>query len=380
MHKKLGFGCMRLPLTDPDDCRAIDTAELSRMVDEFLSRGFDCFDVAATYHDGCCEAAMRHALTERHPRTSYRLCDKLPTMQVENAAQQEDIFRRQLERCGVEHFDRYLVHCATEEFFARAEALESFRFVLRKRDEGLAGEAGFSFHGSPELLERILTEYPQMDFVQLQINYVDWELTPVAARRCYETARRHGKPVVAMCSQKGGLLASIPPSAERLLRAVNPGQSPSEWALRFAASPHGVDTVLSGMSSLREVRQNCQAMENPQPLDAFEIETLARAAAAIVDTAPVQCTSCGYCTAACPAGIPIPDYLSLYNSEIESRRTGSGSRRDRRGVCSSGRGAASSCTACGACERTCPQRLGIIDPLRRISKMFETEAGAPAAV
>ena len=367
---------MRLPLTDPDDCRAIDGEELRRMVDTFLARGFSYFDVAATYHDGHCEAAIRRALTERHPRTSYRLCDKLPTMLLDDPAQQEQTFRRQLEQCGVERFDRYLIHCATAEFYNRAESLDSFRFVLRMREQGLADEVGFSFHGSPELLDIILTKYPEMDFVQLQINYVDWDLTPVAARRCYETARRHGKPIVAMCSQKGGLLADIPAQAERILRSVNPDQSPSEWALRFAASPEGIDTVLSGMSSLREVRQNCDAMQNAQPLDAFEAATLARAAVEIIASSPVQCTSCGYCVPSCPADIPIPDYLSLYNSEIEARRTGFGSRRDRFGFYAEGHGAASSCTACGACERRCPQRLHIIESLRRVAETFELQSVA----
>ena len=358
MSKKLGFGCSRLPLVDPDDSRSIDIAELSMMADIFIACGFDCFDVAPTYHDGRCEGAIRKALTERYPRTSYRLCDKLPTMQVESAAAQERIVAEQLERCGVERFDRYMVHCATDEFYRRAEALGSFGFVLQMRDKGLTDEAGFSFHGSPELLDDILTKYPDMDFVQLQINYVDWELTPVAARRCYETARRHGKPVVAMCTQKGGLLSGIPATAAKILREVNPDASPSEWALRFAASPEGVVTVLSGMSSLEEMRQNCAAMRNAQPLDAFEAQTLARAAAAIIESAPVQCTSCGYCVSSCPAGIPIPDYMAMGNTAGEPLPSDDTIRR----------GSASECMACGMCERRCPQHLRIIDTLRRVMR------------
>lgn len=362
---------MRLPLTDPDDCRAVDGEELRRMTDAFLARGGNYFDVASTYHDGHCETAIRRALTERHPRHSYRLCNKMPVMQLTDAAQQQHIFDRQLERCGVEHFDRYMVHCATAEFFERAEAFGCFAFVRRMRERGLVGQSGFSFHGSPELLDRILTQYPDTDFVQLQINYMDWERAPVEARRCYETARRHGKPVTAMCTQKGGLLADVPPAAERILRAVAPELTPSAWALRFAASPEGIDIVLSGMSSLHEVRQNCDAMESAQPLDAFELQTLARAADEIEASTPVQCTACGYCVAGCPADIPIPDYLSLYNSEVESQRTGSGSRRDRYGFYAEGRGAASSCRACGVCERTCPQHLRIIESLRRAAALFE---------
>lgn len=353
MSKKLGFGCMRLPLAGRDGSRSIDMAELTLMVDEFLARGFDYFDVAATYLDGMCETAIRRALVDRHPRTGYRLCDKLPVMQLADAAQQERTFRGQLERCGVERFDSYMVHCATEDFFRRAEHLGSFGFVLRKRDEGVVGRAGFSFHGSPELLERILTRYPEMDFVQLQINYVDWQLTPVRARLCYETARRHGKPIVAMCPQKGGLLADVPPRAERLLREAAPGVSPSEWALRFAAGPEGVETVLSGMSSLHEVRRNCMTMENPQPPDGFELETLARAAAEIVDAMPVQCTGCGYCLPACPSKIDIPACLTLRNSS--------------HGVRSGVHRAAAECCGCGNCERSCPQHLPVIESLRRVA-------------
>ena len=354
MAARLGFGCMRLPLAERDGRRTVDMAELRRMVDAFLDSGFDCFDVAPTYCEGLCEDAVRRALTERHPRSRYRLCDKLPVMQIADAAHQERTFGEQLIRCGVERFDRYLVHCATEGFWLRAEALGSFDFVLRKRDEGLVGEAGFSFHGSPELLDRILTQYASMDLVQLQINYLDWELTSVCARRCYETARRHGKRVVAMCTQKGGLLAAVPPSAERILRRADSTLSPSEWALRFAASPDGVDTVLSGMSSLREVRRNCKTMQRVQPMDGYELEVLAQAAAEIAAAAPVQCTGCGYCVAGCPSKIPIPECLSYCNST-----SGSGLRT--RPV------AAAECSGCGNCERICPQRLPIIESLRRVA-------------
>lgn len=377
MNDKLGFGCMRLPLADPDDSTAIDIDELSRMVDAFIGSGFSYFDVAATYHDGYCEQALRRALVDRYPRPAYRLADKLPTMQVDNAARQEQIFDDQLRRCGVDRFDRYMIHCATDEFFARAQALDSFRFVMRKRGEGLVGEAGFSFHGSPVLLERILDEWPGMDFVQLQINYLDWESTPVAARRCYETAMRHGLRVVAMCSQKGGLLADVPAGVESMMRRLRPDDSPSVWALRFVASLEGVDTVLSGMTSLRDVTRNVDTMRDVQPLSADERAVLRRAADAILEAAPVQCTSCGYCVPTCPADIPIPDYLWLYNSQVEARRTGFGDYADRYAFCSEGRGAASACTACGNCERRCPQRLRIIDSLACVAAMFGQPAATP---
>lgn len=368
MNAKLGFGCMRLPLIDPADGTSIDIDELSRMTDLFLERGFTYFDTAYTYHDGHCEGALRRALVERHPRTSYSLTDKLPTLLLESESQQERIFEEQLARCGVEYFDRYLVHCATEAFYVRAERLRSFDFALRKKREGRVRLAGFSYHDSPELLDRILTQYPDMDFVQLQISYVDWEHTPVRSRRCYEVARRHGKPIVAMCPLKGGLLADVPPEVERMLRACRPGDTPSTWAVRFAASLEGVETVLSGMSSLAQLEANTARMLHFEPFDAHERAVVGRAAEAVCRAAPVQCTACGYCVPGCPQEIPIPDYLRLYNADARTAHADRGALQSeyvRR------RGRASDCIACRRCESACPQHLAIVDWLGRVADLFE---------
>ena len=362
---------MRLPLADPHNPASIDHAELIRMVDRFLGRGFDSFDTAPTYLDGHAEEALRRALVERHPRTSFRLADKLPTLQLASADEQRRLFGRQLERCGVAWFDRYIVHCATAAFYEQAERLGSFDFVLRLRDEGLIREAGFSYHDSPELLDAILTRYPSIDFVQLQISYIDWLHTPIQARACYETARRHGKPVVAMCPLKGGLLADLPAEAARLLRYMRPEWTPAVWALRFAASLEGVETVLSGMGSLAELEANMAALDPFEPLTEAELSAVERAAEIIVRAVPIQCTGCGYCEPVCPQQIPIPADLKLYNAQHVAGERGIAGRMSAYESAAEGRGRASACLGCRRCERACPQHLRIADWLKCIAARFE---------
>lgn len=380
MERKLGFGGMRLPLADPNDGGAIDIAELSRMVDLFLERGFTCFDTARTYHDGHAETALRRTLVERHPRSAYVLTDKLPTLLVGSEERQERIFGEQLAACGVEYFDRYLIHCATAAYCAEAERLRSFDFVRRKRNEGRIRQIGFSYHDSPELLEELLVRHPEIDFVQLQISYVDWEHTPIRARQCYETARRHGKPVVAMCPLKGGMLAEPPAEVEQLFRTVRPDLTPAAWAIRFAASLEGVTTVLSGMSSLRQLDADTAAAERFGPLTDAEQSAFARAAELVCRSAPVQCTGCGYCLPTCPQGIPIPDDLLLYNAQTCAGREGLDARISVYRAHAEGRGLASACVACRHCERACPQHLHIVDWLGRVADLFERRhKAAPCA-
>lgn len=363
MNAKLGFGCMHLPLANPLDNTQVDIAELSHMVDMFIGCGFDYFDAAYTYHDGHCEEALRKALVERYPRESYMLADKLPTMLVADERGQEEMFARQAAACGVEYFDRYLVHCATEDFYRKAERLRSFDFVARKKREGAIRRTGFSFHDSPELLEEILTKHPDIDFVQLQVSYVDWSLTPIQARRCCETARRHGKPIVAMCPQKGGLLLRLPPHVERRFAEVRPDATPSDWALRYAASIEGVETVLSGMSSSEQMARNIASMCEMPPFTERERETAAWAAREIIAANPVQCTSCGYCLPSCPVQIPIPDCLALCET-VDSDEASDADAHLRH--------KAAECIECGNCERACPQHIHVTKWLERMSALSET--------
>lgn len=365
MDLRLGFGCMRLPMRVEGGTSSVDMAALERMVDIFIGRGFGYFDVASTYCDGLCEQAIRAALVGRYPRESYILADKLPTLHITAAEQQRRIFDSQLRSCGVDCFDRYIVHCATEAFYDNARRFGSFAFVEQMKREGRVRRSGFSYHDSPELLDRILSEHPETDFVQLQINYVDWEHTPIRARECLETARRHGKPVTVMCTLKGGLLASVPASADRRFRALRPDDDASVWALRYAAGLEGVETVLSGMSSVADMERNCAAMQNFSKLGDEELAAVAAAANDICAAMPVQCTSCGYCLAACPAGIDIPERLHLCNDYAQRYPTEAAAATE-----------SAECMACGSCERVCPQHIAVSRWIRSVARYGEAVSRA----
>ena len=239
---------MRLPLAESGNFAAVDVAEVERMVDTFLERGFTYFDTAYMYHDFRSECVVREALVERHPRERFTLATKLPTMFLKAEGDQERIFDEQLSKCGVDYFDYYLLHNLNISNYETVERFDSFAFAARMKAEGRIRHLGFSFHDSAELLDEILTAHPETEFVQLQINYLDWDNESIQSRRCYEVARRHGKPIVVMEPVKGGSLAKVPAAAERLLRAVHPDRSPASWAIRYAASLEGVMMVLSGMS------------------------------------------------------------------------------------------------------------------------------------
>ncbi len=375
---KLGFGTARLPYERKRGGQAsIDAAMLDGMVDAFMDGGFNWFDVAHTYCEGACEDAVRRSLVERHPRESFILTDKLPTMILQTEGDAERIFAGQLEACGVGYFDNYMVHCATAAFCEHAEKLHLFDFVERKKREGKVQATGFSYHDSPELLDWLLKMHPEIDFVQLQISYLDWEDSPIQARRCYETARRHGKPVVAMCPLKGGLLADVPRDVERMFREECPDSTPAEWAMRYVASLEGVVCVLSGMSSLEQVQTNCAFMRHIEPLNSVGHAIIDKAVRSICRNTPIQCTGCGYCLPVCPEKIGIPDLLSLYNKDVADNHAGSAARSMRYASVTEGGGKASDCTGCRRCEEACPQHIRIVDALQNVSSLFECECITP---
>ena len=371
MRKKLGFGCMRLPVTVRNGREEIDYRELESMVDLFLEQGYTYFDTAYTYHDGQCEEALRKALVERYPRDRFTLTDKLPTLLLEDEMQQERIFAEQLRRCGVQWFDRYLVHCATKAFYEKAQQFRSFEFALQKRRDGFVRQVGFSFHDSPELLEEILERYPDIDFIQLQISYMDWNNSPIQARRCYEIARRARKPVVVMCPLKGGMLVHPPQAIEKRLREARPEWSAATWAIRFAASLDGVETVLSGMSSLEQMRRNIAGLEGFTGLEERDYAVLNEAARLNARLTPIQCTTCGYCLPVCPAHIPIPTDLGLLNEDVADDGKGIENRRKSYRALSQGLGRASDCIECYRCENACPQHIHITGWLKRAVERFE---------
>ena len=372
--KRLGFGMMRLPLTDPKEQTKVDRTQAQAMMDTFLQRGFTYVDTAYFYHGGESERVIQDILTSRYPRESYVLADKMPVVELKvkgTVEKQAKIFDEQLQKCGVAYFDRYLLHCLNAENYQIAKRLDTFGFLVKKREEGKLRHLGFSFHDTAELLDQILTEHPETEFVQLQINYLDWEDERIQSRKCYETAVRHGKKVVVMEPVKGGRLAKLPEEAEKLLRQVHPDWSPASWAIRFAAGLPEVEMVLSGMSDMAQMEENTGLMDTIQPLTEEEKGRLAQAAEILSALPAVACTACRYCVDGCPRNIPIPDYFALYNGDQMALRQGLPVRKAEYERLAASGGKASSCVSCRQCEQACPQHLKVVDQLARVAKTYE---------
>ncbi|MCC8189951.1 MAG: aldo/keto reductase [Planctomycetes bacterium] len=368
--QKLGFGAMRLPLTEAGNVQAIDQDQVNRMADVFLDNGFTYFDTAYPYHEGTSEAACRQALVERKDRSSFLLADKMPTFLVTQASDYDRFFTEEQERCGVDHFDYYLLHNLNARSYRQTRELGGFAYVRKLQEQGRAGRIGFSFHDKADLLETILAAHPEMEFVQLQINYVDWDSEAIQSRRCYEIARKYDKPIIVMEPLKGGGLVSLPEEAEQILKAVRPDRSIASWALRFAASLEGVITVLSGMSSLAQTVENVAVMKDFQPLDSEERAALARAAESIGRAMAVPCTNCRYCIAECPQAIDIPALFSVYNNlkHYGNRNFPAVHYANM----TDGRARAGDCIGCRGCENACPQHLAIADSMRLVAEAFES--------
>jgi hypothetical protein len=372
--KKLGFGFMRLPLINPDDPTDIDFELTKKMVDVFIERGFTYFDTAWMYCGFKSEDAVKEVLVNRYPRDSYTLATKLHAGFINSPEDCDKIFNEQRAKTGVDFFDYYLLHDIGAEHYEIYKKLGCFDWIQEKKRQGLVRKIGFSFHDNADLLDRVLTEHPEMEFVQLQINYLDWESEGIQSRKCYETAVKHGKPVIVMEPVKGGTLANVPENVENMFRAYNPEMSVPSWAIRFAAGLDNVFMVLSGMSNMEQLLDNTGYMMNFKPLSDDEIQKVRLAADMINSNIAIPCTGCSYCTEGCPMNIAIPKYFSLYNADKqEVKEKGWTPQGEYYDNLTRIFGKASSCIACGQCEGVCPQHLHIIDELRTVAEYFEHE-------
>ena len=352
--KKLGFGLMRLPVIDGNP-EQIDLEQVCKMVDLFLERGFCYFDTAWAYHNGMSEEAVREALVKRHPRDSFLLASKLPTFAIPAKEQVQQMFEQSLERSGAGYFDYYLLHNLNE-FIYDGIVTEFGMFDAMKewKDAGKIRHIGFSFHDNAETLDRILTEHPEVEFVQICVNYLDWNHETVQARKCYEVIRRHGKQVVVMEAVKGGTLASLPADAEALLKAQHPGQSPVDWSLRFGASLDGVLVTLSGMSNLEQVDQNTRCMEHFHPFDERERAVLEQVAALMDSRMKYPLKNAEQFARVCPKGIPVASYIQYYNEATQEVNVAFSSELNYYKLLKQRTVPASECDRCGKCARLCP--------------------------
>ena len=364
VKKNFGFGCMRLPMNGDQ----VDIAETTRMVDEFLAQGFNYFDTAHGYIGGKSELALKECLTSRYPREAYSLTDKLTDSYFKTETDIRPFFESQLEACGVDYFDFYLMHSQNADNFKKFKACRAYETAFALKAEGRIRHVGLSFHDRAEVLDQILTEYPQIEVVQIQFNYLDYDDIAVQSRKCYEVCRKHGKPVLVMEPVKGGSLVNLPEEAKKVLDDLH-GGSPASYAIRFAAGFPGMMMVLSGMSNMEQMKDNLSYMRDFKPLNETELAAVNKVQEIFHKMNMIPCTACRYCVEGCPKQISIPDLFAIMNIKqlhhdwnadyyYEEVHTAPGRR-------------ASDCLKCGKCEKICPQHLPIRKLLEEVAKEFD---------
>lgn len=362
--KKLGFGLMRLPHKGVKT----DIEQTKKMVDLFMDAGFTYFDTAYVYPGS--EAAIKKALVDRYPRESYTLCTKLNAFMMaptEKAAKSQ--FDKSLERTGAGYFDYYLLHALMQNNYKKYDKYHLWDYVKEKKAEGKIKYFGFSYHAGPELLDELLYEHPEVDFIQLQLNYADWDNKMITSRANYEVARKHNKSITVMEPVKGGKLANPPREVKKLFDDYNPDASYASWAIRFVASLDGIITVLSGMSNIEQMQDNISYMKDFKPLNEEEQEIIRKAQRILGKSATIPCTSCHYCMDGCPKNIKIPDIFTAMNTRIGSGQSDKAISMYSEATLDSGK--ASDCIECKQCENACPQHLPITDNLKEAVNMFE---------
>lgn len=365
-NSKLGFGLMRLP---KDKQGQIKLDEVQRMVDSYMERGFNYFDTAYVYEGS--EEAIRQTLVEKYPRDVYTLADKLPAWKLTCQEDVERIFQESLNRTGVDYFDFYLLHSVEKSHYPTYEKYQCFDFIQEMKKQGKIKYMGFSFHDDADFLDKVLTEHPEIDFVQLQLNYLDWENGVIQSRRNYEVARKHHKPIIVMEPVKGGTLASFSDDIEKIYKDYAPQKSIASWALRYVASLDGVMTILSGISNAQQMNDNLDTMAHFEKINDEEAKLIKQVTDQVLSYPTIPCTKCRYCTPGCPMHIQIPDLFTAYNSAKmygENRRYQTYYKDHSTGDYQP----AKACIACGQCESVCPQHLEIISLLKEVSEVFDS--------
>ncbi len=360
---KLGFGMMRLPHKG----LGMDIEQIKTMVDLFMDAGFTYFDTAFVYPGS--EAATKKALVDRYPRDSYTLCTKINASVSPTEKMAKSQFETSLERTGAGYFDYYLLHAFMDNNYRKYDKFHLWDFVKEQKEKGLVKYFGFSYHAGPKLLDQILTDHPEVDFIQLQINYADWENPSVASRANYEVARKHGKSITVMEPVKGGTLADPPKAVKKLFKDYAPDMSYASWAIRFVASLDGIITVLSGMSNIEQMKDNLSYMKDFKPLNEEEQQIIREAQRILGHSSTIPCTACHYCIEGCPKKINIPDIFAAMNKQLGNGLTGEANAAYEKAV--SGAGRASDCISCRQCEKACPQHLPITEDLKKAVAMFE---------
>lgn len=367
---KFGFGCMRLPTTDDNDPTSVNQELFTQMVDLFMEKGFNFFDTSYAYHDGTSETAIRKALVERYPRESFEICDKMPTWLLTNEKDNDKFVNEMLERLGITYFDVFLVHNINTPWLKNAINANTFEYVKKMKEDGIARKIGFSFHEKADLLKEFLEEYGDMfDVVLLELNYLDWEDSSIEAHKCYDLCVEYGLDVYVMEPLKGGVIVNPPEDIKNDFKEFNPDKSIASLAIRFCASLDNVKIVLSGMNKMEDLIDNCDTYENFKPIDKTEEEFLEKMAQKLASKLAVACSECGYCVDSCPEMIPIPEYLSLYNTSKNQPESNIYKLYFEK--IADEKVAASECTFCGSCIDYCTQQIDIPSVLEEAIEHFE---------
>ncbi|MCL2559906.1 MAG: aldo/keto reductase [Turicibacter sp.] len=358
-----GFGCMRLPMKGDE----VDHEQFNQMIDLYMDAGFNYFDTAHGYISGKSETAIRDCLVARYPRESYRIVNKLSGYLFNEEADIRPFFEKQLKQTGVEYFDYYFMHAQDRGNYEQFKRTRAYEIAQELKAEGKIKHVGISFHDNAEMLERILTDHPEIEVVQIQFNYMDYYDASIQSKEVYEVCRKHNKPMAIMEPAKGGALVKLPDDAKAVFDALG-GGSYASYANRFAGSFDGVVKVVSGMSALSDMEDNLSYMKDFKPFTQEEFDAVEKVKDILKALGGVACTACGYCVDDCPMDIPIPEIFSAYNAKLQFNDWNSGMYYN---ISTKNKGKASDCIECGACEAVCPQHLPIIEDLQKVVETFE---------